>query len=190
MLQPDQIAWFAREVLPHEGDVRRWLSVRVPGLTASDLDDVVQESYARLLDIGASRIAEPRAYFFVTARRIAYDIVRRGPVVPIETGTDIEAWNLADDLPGPERHASARWEVERFCEVLRELPARCREAFLLKKIDDLSQREVAKRMGIAESTVEKHLSKALQRVLHYMTGPTPSNPVHEIHEERKQSKRD
>lgn len=190
MLQPDQIAWFAREVLPHEGDVRRWLSVRVPGLSTSDLDDVIQESYARLLDIGASRIAEPRAYFFVTARRLAYDILRRGPVVPIETGVDFEALKAGDDLPGPERHATARGEVERFCRLLEDLPARCRQAFLLRKVDDLSQREIARRMGIAESTVEKHLSKALGRILQGMTEPTPKPPVHEIHEERKQNQRD
>lgn len=42
--------WFAVEVQPHEAALRSWLAGRFPGL--KDADDVVQESYARLLRVG------------------------------------------------------------------------------------------------------------------------------------------
>jgi RNA polymerase sigma-70 factor (ECF subfamily) len=47
-------------------------------------------------------------------------------------------------------------------QALSRLPPKCREVFELRKFEGLSQRQVAERMGIAQSTVEKHLIKALR----------------------------
>src|SRR3546814_14128368 len=47
---------------------------------------------------------------------------------------------------------------------MQTLPPKCREAFELKKFQDFSQRRIAEHMGIAESTVEKHLATALRLV--------------------------
>src|SRR3546814_10383284 len=55
-------------------------------------------------------------------------------------------------------------ELARLHEILQTLPPKCREAFELKKFQDFSQRRIAEHMGIAESTVEKHLAKALRLV--------------------------
>jgi DNA-directed RNA polymerase specialized sigma24 family protein len=49
--------------------------------------------------------------------------------------------------------------------VIARLPAQCRRAFELRTFDGLSQREIANAMGISEKTVEKHLAKALVRVM-------------------------
>src|ERR1043165_2988486 len=68
MDRSEHVRWFAREVLPHEPDVRRWLARRVRGLPDCHVDEIVQETYARLWAVGAERILNPRAYFFVTAR--------------------------------------------------------------------------------------------------------------------------
>src|SRR3546814_17248770 len=48
MDQQAQLRWFARDVLPHEGDLRKWLGGRIRGLHSCDIDEVVQEAYARL----------------------------------------------------------------------------------------------------------------------------------------------
>ena len=45
--------------------------------------------------------------------------------------------------------------------ALDQLPPRAREAVLLRKIEGLSYREIALRMGIGEDTVSEHLSKAM-----------------------------
>ena len=55
--------------------------------------------------------------------------------------------------------------------VLSMLPPKCRQAFELRKFDGLSQREIAARMGISQSTVEKHLIKALRWVMSQMKEP-------------------
>src|SRR3546814_7372803 len=55
------------------------------------------------------------------------------------------------------RRLSGQEELARLHEILQTLPPKCREAFELKKFQDFSQRRIAEHMGIAESTVEKHL---------------------------------
>src|SRR3546814_2701780 len=62
------------------------------------------------------------------------------------------------------RRLSGQEELARLHEILQTLPPKCREAFELKKFQDFSQRRIAEHMGIAESTVEKHLAKALRLV--------------------------
>ncbi|HEY3814134.1 MAG TPA: RNA polymerase sigma factor [Caulobacteraceae bacterium] len=173
MERDDRIRWFAREVLPHEGAVRKWLGRNVRGLPNCDIDEVVQEAYARLWAADTDRIANPRAYFFVTARHLVGEALRRSRIVQIETVADIDSLNIVDDDGGPERRLSGREDVERLKRVLETVPPKCREAFELRKFDGLSQREIAQKMGIAESTVEKHLAKALRLVMKEMAAPFP-----------------
>jgi len=172
MNHKDRVKWFAREILPHQGDVRRWLSTRIRSLAADDLDEVIQETYARIWSADLARIACPRAYFFVTARHVIGEGLRRSRIVPIEVIADVESLNVVDDNEvSIERRLSARQEVARVQAIVSQLPPQRREAFRLKKFEGLSQREIAQRMNIAESTVEKHLSKALQHIVREMKEP-------------------
>jgi RNA polymerase sigma factor (sigma-70 family) len=168
MVHSERVRWFAREVLPHEADVRRWLARKIRGLPHCDIDEIVQEAYARLWAATPERIMNSRAYFFVTARHIVGEVLRRSRVVSIETMADIGDLNIADEVGGPERHVSGREEVERMRRALTRLPPKCRQAFELRKFEGLSQRQIAAQMGIAQSTVEKHLIKALRWVMSEM----------------------
>lgn len=187
MERVEQVRWFAREVLPHEGDVRRWLARRIRGLPDCHVDEIVQEAYARLWCAGADRIMNPRAYFFVTARHVVGEVLRRSRVVSIETIADIDTLNIADGDVGPERRLSGREEVEHMQRVLEKLPPKCRQAFELRKFEELSHRDIAQRMQISESTVEKHLVKALRFVMNEMKELEPgvSAAAGKRHEQRR-----
>ena len=164
----ERLRWFALEVLPHEADVRNWLVRRIRGIPRCEIDEVMQETYARLWTADSDRIVNARAYFFVTARHIVGQMLRRARVVSIETMADIDELNIADQENEPERRVSGREEVERMRLLLSYLPPKCRQAFELRKFEGLSQRQIAERMGIAESTVEKHLIKAFRWVMSKM----------------------
>lgn len=164
----EHVRWMVREVLPHEPDVRRWLARRIRGLSGMDLDDTIQETYARLSAVDPDRIVDPRAYFFVTAGHVVGQAIRRSRIVPIETMADIDSLNLVGHDFDPERRLCGREEVERFRRALASLPPKCRQAFELRKFEGLSQRQIAERMAVAESTVEKHLSKALRSIMRAM----------------------
>jgi len=69
---------------------------------------------------------------------------------------------VTQDELSPERYVTARSELRLLQIALNLLPARCREVIELRKIEGLSQREVATRMGITEDTVERQVSKGVR----------------------------
>jgi len=153
--------WFVREVLPLEGALMRYL--RRNWRDATELPDLRQEVYVRLYE--AARKGLPDAvspFLFATARNLLIDRARRAQIVSIETWADLEVSEMAADDLSPERHASGRSELQLLQEALDELPARCREVVQLRKIDGMSQREVAAHMGIQEDTVEKQIAKGMR----------------------------
>ena len=157
--------WVARHILPHEGEVRAWIRRHVHRLTSSDIDDLIQDAYARLCDVDVTRISNGRAYLFAVLRNLLVEQARRARIVPMERLGEIEALRVPSDEPGPDRRVTAQQELERLERIVAGLPEQCRRAFQLQKFHSLSQREIALEMGITEKTVEKHLASALVRVV-------------------------
>jgi RNA polymerase sigma-70 factor (ECF subfamily) len=158
--------WFADEVLPHEPQLRAWLQARF--LSASDVDDVVQESYARLWRARATgAIACPRAFVFVTARNLALNRLRHERVERPRDAAEVDSLNVPDERTSiPESIAHAE-DLQLLMRAIQALPERCRQILTLRKIYGLSQREVADRLGIAESTVETQGTIGLRRCSEY-----------------------
>lgn len=160
----DRALWLASSVLPHEPGLRMRLSRMVRARV--DVDDVVQETYAILAELhDVSHIQNARAYVFSVARSVVLQQVRRAQVVSIEAVAEIDHLDIPHDELSPDRHAEAGQQLRRVGELLAGLPKRSRQAFLLRKVEGLSQREIAKRMGISENTVEKHIGKCLRQLL-------------------------
>lgn len=163
----DRSVWLARQVLPHEPALRAWLRRRrIEGL---EIDDVVQEAYAVLAGLASvDHIESPRAYAFQTAQSVILRHLRRARVVRIDTFDNLEMLNIPVDEASPELQTSSRQELRRVADLIASLPPKCREAFSLRKMEGLSQRDVARRMGISESTVEKHIGRALRTLMDAM----------------------
>lgn len=161
MEQDELNRWFMEEVLPHEPQLMRYL--RRNWRDVDEIEDLRQEVYARVFDAASARRPQSAAAFVQSvARNLLIDRARRGQVVSIETFADMESvMPMADELC-PERHFSARSELRRLQAALEGLPPRCGEVVRLRKIDGLSQREVAELMGITEDTVERQVSKGLR----------------------------
>ncbi len=164
MTHPNRSIWLAANILPHEPSLRAWLKRRpVHGL---DADDVIQETYALLAGLqSVDHITSPRAYAFHTARSVILRHLRRAKIVQFDALGELELQTVSADEPSPERQTSAREDLRRVAAVIARLPAKCRHAFLLRKLEGLPQREVALRMGISESTVEKHIGRALRTLM-------------------------
>ena len=87
------------------------------------------------------------------------------------TPHDPNALNLAADEPSPDRTVIARDELRRLQSALDRLPERCREAVILGRIEGLSGREIAERMGITESTVSIHLANGVRALVDAFFAP-------------------
>jgi RNA polymerase sigma-70 factor (ECF subfamily) len=159
--EDDLSAWFVEQVLPLEGVLERYL--RRNWRDAGEIADLRQEVYARVYDGCAQRRPESaQAFVLSTARNLLIDRARRAQIVSIEAFADMDTLAPTIDELSPERHLAARSELRLLQLALNLLPARCREVVELRKIEGLSQREVASRMGITEDTVERQVSKGVR----------------------------
>lgn len=154
-------AWFIREVLPLEPQLMQYLSHN--WRNKSDIADLRQDIYAQVCEASYTQLPDhPRAFLFKTARNLLINRMRRELVVPIEAATDLDTLNVALDAPSPESNAIARAELRRLQAALDRLPPRCREAVILGRVEGLSGREIASRMGVNESTVSIHLANGIR----------------------------
>jgi len=170
MTGPDQpnrsalLAFVGTRILPHEAEVRQRLT-RL-GVTADDRDDILQEVYCRLLTVGsADHILDPRAYLFKAARRVLLQKIRKTRVVPITTMQNLEDLAVPDRRGDPEVALSARTELNHVLDLIRGLPERCRQVFILRKVHGCSQAETAEKLKISENIVEKDTAKGLTLIL-------------------------
>ena len=157
---PELKAWFVREVLPLEAALMQFF--RRSWRNESDIDDLCQDVYARVCEAAHEKIPNPaKPFVFAIARNLMIDRLRHENVISIEAVADPEIFAAAADRPGAERSIIAREELYSLQAALDELPPRCREAVVMKKIEGLSRREIAVRMGIAEKTVKRHLANGM-----------------------------
>jgi RNA polymerase sigma factor (sigma-70 family) len=156
--------WLARNVLPHEALIRSKLNT----ICVYDLDveDVIQEMYARLLSLPTlDTIRYPRQYAIQTAKAIVIDHVRHMRVISITSSESLDTF----DMPMPEANTEERLEfqgeIQEVADALAQLSVMCRETLILRRMEGLSQREVAQRLKISEKTVEKHMTNGVRLLI-------------------------
>jgi len=167
-------AWFAAEVLPLEAELMRFL--RRSHRDESELEDVCQDAFVKVYE--AAKLERPKSvkpFVFTVARNVLIDHARHARIVPIEAALDLEDLDIASEEPGPERALIARDELRRLQMALDRLPKRCREAVMLRKIEGLSMREIAVRMGISVKTVDAHLVQGAAALANILFSETSEN---------------
>ncbi len=151
-------AWFIREIVPLEANLMAYL--RHNWRNPSDIADLRQEVYARVLEAAQERIPDnPKHFLLVCARNLLINLVRREQIVPMETFADVDILGVASDAPAPDRQIIKREELRQLEAALERLPERTREAVTLAYFEGLSGKEIAKRMGITQSRVSHHISE-------------------------------
>lgn len=158
--------WFAEEVRPHEPALRSYLRSRFPALR--DIDDLVQETYSRLMHARRlGRVAEARPYLFTVARHAAIDLHRRNRAFPLEPIADHEDRFVVENDADAADTLNHDQELALLAAAIEGLPARCREVLTLRKLHGLSHRAIAERLGISENTVSAQITLGVFRVREY-----------------------
>jgi RNA polymerase sigma-70 factor (ECF subfamily) len=132
----------------------------------ADVEELLQETYARLLTAAASddpEVRSVRAFSLTIARNVAFDWLRHKQVVPIELVADMGALEVLDEGEQVEEIVNSHQELAMLVGAIQSLPDRCRQVFTLRKVYGYSQKEIASRLSISENTVEQHLTKAARR---------------------------
>src|SRR5262249_11803658 len=152
----EQTRWFLEEVQPYEAKLRAYLRHRFP--TVGDVDDIVQETYARLFrERRAGQGFEAAPFLFPVAAHVAFDIFRRNRTIAVGGLGEMDGLGVLEERPDAAEFASHNQEIELLQEAIRMLPERCREVFSLRRLQGLTHREIAERLGISENTVDAQL---------------------------------
>ena len=165
MPRPDELRDFDQVVLPHldaAHNLARWL-VR----DASIAEDVVQDAMVRAWKYFPTfRDGYPKAWLLQIVRNVAYSTLkaqRRGTEVSLSSQASEEegvGMDLADPRPGPEVTVSHYQELAALDHALSALPAALRECILLREVELLSYKQIARIAGVPIGTVMSRLSRA------------------------------
>ncbi len=159
--ETEQSRWFSLEVQPHERALRAYLQARFPLLR--DADDVIQETYTRVLrEQAAGRIRHARAFMFTAARNIALDFFRRRRHVELESITHSAAANVVETAPHAADAINQQQELEILAAAVQTLPHRCRQVIMLRYLKGSSYKEIAATLGISTETVKTHMAKGVK----------------------------
>jgi RNA polymerase sigma factor (sigma-70 family) len=153
--------------LQYQSRLKRFISRFVPRI--QDIEDVAQETFLRAYTTEQGRaIAQPKSFLFRIAKNVALNQLARKSNQIVE---QLEDLGLADVLPtegSVEDEVVARQTLALHCEAVAGLPPQCRKVYLLRKVYGMSHKDIAKRMNLAVSTVEKHLIKGMRECDQYV----------------------
>lgn len=136
---------------------------RVTGNMA-DAEDVAQSVFMRLVGTGGAQVTSPESYLYRAAINGALDVIRtrqgeREVALELASGVATSA-----PLASPERQLSSG-ELRRWLRLaISELSARSAEMFVLRYIEGLDNREIARVLGTSRAVVAVMLHQAKARL--------------------------
>ncbi|WP_447725715.1 sigma-70 family RNA polymerase sigma factor [Sphingomonas koreensis] len=156
--------------LERRADLIRYFAARVG---ESEAEDLVQETWLRVAALPLDTdIHSPGAFIYRLGHNIMLDRIRqdrsrarrdaewrRAHRVETSSGEDIH-----DAVPADEA-LIARERLRRMQEALTQLPEPVQQTFRLHKLEGLSHSQVATRLGVSRSLVEKRMMQALKHLL-------------------------
>ncbi len=155
--------------LENERAIKRYLSRYSSSL--QDVDDYAQETFLRgfAAEIRIP-VEEPKAYLFKVAKNVMLADIRKqsrsanGYLQETDDVTHI----LDEGQASVEEWLDGRKKLTLFAKAVAHLSPRCRKAFLLRRIDGLKYKQIANRMDISVSAVEKHVTNGLLKCNQYL----------------------
>lgn len=137
-----------------------------------DIEDIVQETYVRVCQYNnRNNVDEPQALMLSVARNLALDHIKRAGyrlTSGFESDDEMESALARHTVDDSFNAVASGQDFARFCDAVRQLPLQCRRVFVLKKVYGYSQREIAAELGLAESTVEKHIASGMHQCIRYL----------------------
>lgn len=158
--------------LQHQDSLRNYISRFM--VSAHEIDDVSQETFLRAYKAEQkTTIEQPKAFLFRVAKNMMLSEFSSKSRKMIDYVADFEQAQLQGSTPSLEDHVVAGQKIGVYCEAIASLPPRCRQVILMKKVYGMSHKEIARRMEVSVSAVEKHLVKGGKKCAQYMAERYP-----------------
>ena len=135
---------------------------------SAETEDLAQETFTKVFAAATpERPVPPKAYLYSAAHNLAMNQHRRLRVRGISVDVD-ECPEIEDQAPSVERDLVARERLRLLWDAVNQLPARRQQVFIMRKVEQLSNGEIAERLGISVSAVEKHIRLGLMSCRIYL----------------------
>jgi RNA polymerase sigma factor (sigma-70 family) len=143
----------------------------------SDVDDVIQDAYVRVLEYAASspKMDNPAAFMHRIARNLAIDKIRwrrRTARVCSASDDSEDIRSQVQNVRSSDRQIDEVMEQKEILQTVltavSQLPAKCRDAYLLSRVEERTDREIALKVGLSVSMIEKYVLRARRHVAAYV----------------------
>jgi len=148
--------------IDHYADIERYFRQRV--VCFQEAADLTQEVFAKVITAyGDTVTGSPRFLLFRVARNVLIDRTRQRKAEISHRGSFVDENDpaLVDEVSCPSQIADRQDRMASVCHAIATLPPRCRKAFVLNRVEGLTYRQVAEKMGVSPKTVEKHIAHAI-----------------------------
>ncbi len=165
--KPHHLSAVSASFLEHQSFLKKFLSRYL--YNHQDIEDVAQETYLRAYKAEQNKgIEQPKAFLFRIARNIALTELTKKSRQIVDTIADFDDFDVIQSEATVENEVEARQHLGIYCEAVAMLPEQCRRVYLLCKVHGLPHKEIAERMGLTVSSVEKHLRKGVLKCRAYV----------------------
>lgn len=156
---------FRQFVESYSGDLFYYACYLVP--SREEAEEIVSDVF---LDVWKRRsqlaeIRDMKAWLLTLVHNRSISCLRRRAQVPEAVLLEeVGANALPADLQTPDERLISREEIARINRVINQFPPRCRQVFVLAKIEKLPYKEIARMLGISVKTIDNHVASALRQI--------------------------
>ena len=170
----DEAAW-ARFVELYEPAVREFVRLQDPDMPAADRDDLVQETFARLVPALRNRVFDPkkgrfRTFLSVIVRRLMIDRLRTLSARRADGSVPLEDAEPVAETPAAAALLDMKWRLARHHAAVEHVFAKSalseqsRRVYLMSEVDGLAMKDIAAKLGLAPNAVRRIASRVRKMI--------------------------
>lgn len=134
-------------------------------LKPEDIEDLLQDTFIEAFKSESKRVIQsPKDYLFVIARNLLSKRFALKAKMRTKSMDEADFNHLSSNAVPSDLDVHYRLKLEVLAKCVDTLPEQCRRVFILKKFHGMSQKQIAAKLNISTSTVERHITIALMRL--------------------------
>ena len=172
--ETDEARW-ARFVELYEPAIREFLRLQDPDMPTADRDDLVQETFVRIVPAIRNRVFDPakgrfRNFLSTVVRRLMIDRLRKLSARHVDAAVPAEDAELKAETPTAAALLDMKWRLARHHAAIEHvfarsaLSAQSREVYMMSEVEGLADREISARTGLACNAIRRIRSRVRKMI--------------------------